>query len=286
MPRIRLTYVLLLVSLLIYCTSFFLNPKSPKSFDVVRRKPNRKSDTVPHQPQEKPKDLQESDNMRQKKKKKEFGPPDDTVERLRVVAENLAGEHDDGGSKSDHEANKDQTFDPIAEILANLQPTTTSTIVATPTPKVYTEADWRSHYSPLLTNPSPYGKDFLPERTLANAAIVILCRNSELQPLRHTIREFEDRFNRKFGYPYVLLNDVPFTQEFKETISNLTRANTTFGLIPEEMWSWPPWIEQETALRYMQRLEAQRVMYGGSLSYRHMCRFNSGFFYRHPLLKG
>lgn len=276
MPRIRLTYVLLLVGLLVYTTSLILNSKSPKSLDVVRRKPNRKSEPPQHH-QEKPKDLPEVNDA---PRNKEPERPDDTVERLRVVAENLAGD-DHGGSKP----NQDQPFD-IAEILANLQPTTTTTIIATPTPKVYTEADWMTHYSPLLTNPSPYGNDFLPERTLANAAIVILCRNSELQPLRRTIREFEDRFNRKFGYPYVLLNDVPFTEKFKETISNLTRANTTFGLIPEEMWSWPPWIEQETALRYMQRLEAQRVMYGGSLSYRHMCRFNSGFFYRHPLLQG
>lgn len=29
---------------------------------------------------------------------------------------------------------------------------------------------------------------------------------------------------------------------------------------------------------------AQNVIYGGSVPYRNMCRFNSGFFYRHPLL--
>jgi alpha 1,2-mannosyltransferase len=27
------------------------------------------------------------------------------------------------------------------------------------------------------------------------------------------------------------------------------------------------------------------VLYGGSVSYRNMCRFNSGFFYRHELLQ-
>ena len=30
-------------------------------------------------------------------------------------------------------------------------------------------------------------------------------------------------------------------------------------------------------------MEANNVIYGGSLSYRFMCRYNSGFFFRHPL---
>lgn len=30
----------------------------------------------------------------------------------------------------------------------------------------------------------------------------------------------------------------------------------------------------------MEEMEAKGILYGGSLSYRHMCRFNSGFFYR------
>ena len=32
-------------------------------------------------------------------------------------------------------------------------------------------------------------------------------------------------------------------------------------------------------------MERRNIIYGGSLSYRHMCRFNSGFFFRHELLK-
>jgi len=31
-------------------------------------------------------------------------------------------------------------------------------------------------------------------------------------------------------------------------------------------------------------MEDDRVIYGGSVPYRNMCRFNSGFFFRHPLL--
>jgi hypothetical protein len=35
----------------------------------------------------------------------------------------------------------------------------------------------------------------------------------------------------------------------------------------------------------MQEMEAKNILYGGSLSYRHMCRFNSGFFYRLEVLQ-
>ena len=35
----------------------------------------------------------------------------------------------------------------------------------------------------------------------------------------------------------------------------------------------------------MQEMEAKNILYGGSLSYRHMCRFNSGFFYRLEVLE-
>jgi alpha 1,2-mannosyltransferase len=50
----------------------------------------------------------------------------------------------------------------------------------------------------------------------ANATFVILCRNSDMGGTLRSIRDIEDRFNRKYGYPYVLLNEEPFTDEFKK----------------------------------------------------------------------
>ncbi|KAI8148339.1 glycolipid 2-alpha-mannosyltransferase-domain-containing protein [Fennellomyces sp. T-0311] len=123
-----------------------------------------------------------------------------------------------------------------------------------------------------------------PGDTRANAVIVILVRNNELRPMRRTIREFEDRFNRKYKYPYVFLNDEPFTEIFKASISALTDAPIEFGLVPDTMWSVPEWVNQTLMNEKMSDMQAQGVLYGGSLSYRHMCRFNSGYFYHHPLL--
>ncbi|KAI8575755.1 hypothetical protein K450DRAFT_180342 [Umbelopsis ramanniana AG] len=119
----------------------------------------------------------------------------------------------------------------------------------------------------------------------ANAVIVVLCRNSELVPMRRTLREFEDRFNRKYQYPYVFLNDEPFNNEFKTSIKALTNSKVIFGDINEEMWSYPDFVNQSVAANQLQDYQARGVMYGGSLSYRHMCRFNSGFFYNHPLVQ-
>ncbi|CAG8849171.1 30907_t:CDS:1, partial [Racocetra persica] len=48
-------------------------------------------------------------------------------------------------------------------------------------------------------------------------------------------------------------------------------------LIPKEMWDYPPWINQTKAADTRKEMETKKIIYGGSESYRHMCRFNSGF---------
>lgn len=50
----------------------------------------------------------------------------------------------------------------------------------------------------------------------ANATFVILARNTDVDGTIRSIRDIEDRFNRARGYPYVILNEVPFTEEFKK----------------------------------------------------------------------
>lgn len=65
--------------------------------------------------------------------------------------------------------------------------------------------------------------------TRANAAFVILTRNKELDDVRWTMRQLEARFNHKFNYPYVFLNDEPFTEEFRELTSGMTNAKIQYG---------------------------------------------------------
>lgn len=50
----------------------------------------------------------------------------------------------------------------------------------------------------------------------ANATLVMLARNKELEEVVFSMKQLEDRFNKKFNYPWVFLNDEPFTEEFKK----------------------------------------------------------------------
>jgi alpha 1,2-mannosyltransferase len=45
----------------------------------------------------------------------------------------------------------------------------------------------------------------------------------------------------------------------------LTRASISFGLIPEEHWLQPDWIDEQRASDVRQRMMAKGVMYGGEL---------------------
>ncbi|KAG1827259.1 nucleotide-diphospho-sugar transferase [Suillus subaureus] len=112
----------------------------------------------------------------------------------------------------------------------------------------------------------------------------MLARNTDLNGVISSVEQLEARFNRKFNYPWVFLNDVPFTTDFKRRVSVLTDADVSFGVIPRENWVQPDWIDEGRAQEGRNKLVRQGVIYGGSVSYRNMCRFNSGFFFRHELL--
>ncbi|RUS15072.1 glycolipid 2-alpha-mannosyltransferase-domain-containing protein [Endogone sp. FLAS-F59071] len=135
--------------------------------------------------------------------------------------------------------------------------------------------------------PATADTDFPPTTTTTDpvsAVFVILVRNSELGGIISSISQLEERFNWRFNYPYVFLNDDEFTDEFKQRTTALTRAQTFYGKVDVGMWGWPQWINQTLAREKMDELARNGVVYGGSESYRHMCRFQSGFFFRHPLL--
>ncbi|EPS39097.1 hypothetical protein H072_7120 [Dactylellina haptotyla CBS 200.50] len=119
---------------------------------------------------------------------------------------------------------------------------------------------------------------------LEKAAFVMLIRNGELEDALRSMKQIEDRFNHRWHYPWVFLNDVPFTEEFVRETTKRASGPTEYGLIPEQHWSVPPEIDQVKMRAAMKKMEEDRVIYGGSLSYRHMCRFNSGFFWRQPIL--
>jgi len=79
------------------------------------------------------------------------------------------------------------------------------------------------------------------------------------------------------------LNDEPFTDEFIEKTMLMTSSKTFYELIPPEDWNPPPFINT-TKLEENIEKSQNDVIYGFSKSYRNMCHFNSGYFYKQKRL--
>ncbi|KAI9255430.1 nucleotide-diphospho-sugar transferase [Helicostylum pulchrum] len=90
-----------------------------------------------------------------------------------------------------------------------------------------------------------------PPTKRAKAAMVILVRNKEQDAIAETLVNFQDKFNRNFDYPYVFLNEEPFTEEFKSAMRVAApKATMKFGLVPKSQWSYPSWVDQKKAKQY------------------------------------
>ncbi|KAJ2975068.1 hypothetical protein NUW58_g8461 [Xylaria curta] len=80
------------------------------------------------------------------------------------------------------------------------------------------------------------------------------------------------------------LNDKPFDDTFKKVTTSLVSGKTHYGEIPYEHWSFPEHIDQDKAKKVREDMAQRKIIYGDSISYRHMCRFESGFFFRQELM--
>ncbi|KAL0568552.1 hypothetical protein V5O48_013431 [Marasmius crinis-equi] len=108
----------------------------------------------------------------------------------------------------------------------------------------------------------------------ANATFVVLARNSDLENTVRSIRRMEDRFNRVHQYPYVILNEEPFTDVFKERVSNVITSSVEYGLIPKEHWYQPDWIDEKKATASRKKMEQDGVIYGGEPDVHFHCDVN------------
>jgi len=142
--------------------------------------------------------------------------------------------------------------------------------------------------APVDQGTTPKPPDSLPPAAFpgarANATFVTLARNSDIWEISKSIRAVEDRFNRKFNYDWVFLNEQPFDDHFKKVTTALVSGTTKYGLIPPKHWSFPEWIDQDKAKKVRKEMGEKKIIYGDSISYRHMCRFESGFFFQQELL--
>ncbi|KXS95476.1 hypothetical protein AC578_6866 [Pseudocercospora eumusae] len=151
-------------------------------------------------------------------------------------------------------------------------------------------ADVAAPKHPQNTSPNPAvgSQQQLPPTSAPgprmNATFVTLARNSDVWEISRSIRQVEDRFNRNYNYDWVFLNDAEFDDTFKKVTTALTSGNARYGKIDEQHWGFPEWIDQEKAKKVREDMHERKIIYGDSISYRHMCRYESGFFFRHPLM--
>jgi alpha 1,2-mannosyltransferase len=163
-------------------------------------------------------------------------------------------------------------------------PSTTDILGGTSNSKEYSGIPIKAGESATTPNTHPGLPDATVEGPRMNATFVTLARNSDIWEIARSIRQVEDRFNRKFHYDWVFLNDKPFDATFKKVTSSLVSGSTHYGEIPKEHWSFPEHIDQEKARKVREDMAQKKIIYGDSISYRHMCRFESGFFFRQPLM--
>ncbi|KAJ7030989.1 glycosyl transferase, partial [Mycena alexandri] len=62
----------------------------------------------------------------------------------------------------------------------------------------------------------------------------------------------------------------------KRRLNAVASGDVLYGQVPREHWVQPDWIDEDRATKGREQLVADNVIYGGSFSYRNMCRFNSG----------
>lgn len=131
----------------------------------------------------------------------------------------------------------------------------------------------------------PPAEDSMESYKRANATIVSLVRNSEVIALAQTIRKLERVFNSKYRYPYVFLNDQPFTERFKKRVRKLSKAPMEFVTVPQELWVKPPFIDTAKEKKAVELLQKKNVAHAKETSYHNMCRFYLGNFFRVPALR-
>ncbi|CCK69373.1 mannosyltransferase YUR1 KNAG_0C02620 [Huiozyma naganishii CBS 8797] len=117
-----------------------------------------------------------------------------------------------------------------------------------------------------------------------NATLLMLVRNMELEGALDSMKSLEDSFNRMYHYDWTFMNDVPFSPEFIEATTAMASGRTQYALIPSEDWDRPQWINETRFEEALNTMEEDGVLYGNSKSYRNMCRFNSGYFFRQKIL--
>lgn len=156
-----------------------------------------------------------------------------------------------------------------------------STPLSYPSSSSSSSSSQESAHLPVQSRTHPVGKY---DNRLENATMYTLCQNKDLEEMVDAVRSVEEKFNKDYHYDWVFLNNEDFSKEFKDAINAETSGNVYFGKINKEAWGYPDYIDLEKAAQTREWMLENNVIYGDMESYHHMCRYQSGFFFRHPLM--
>jgi len=96
----------------------------------------------------------------------------------------------------------------------------------------------------------------------------------------------EERFNHRYNYPYVFLNNVELEQDKRIQLTRLTSAKVVFGVMSKKLWGYPSWYKGKHTRAAQKHSEPQYTPVEGPERFHFLDRFYSGLFHRHPLLRG
>lgn len=110
-----------------------------------------------------------------------------------------------------------------------------------------------------------------------NAVLVMLARNSEIHQAKSTVESVERAFNHLYNYPILFLNDEPWDDEFVRQLNETSSGLATFDVVPNDQWTFPEWLDVESARQSIEDQGGLGGPYAGREGYHHMCRFFSGY---------
>lgn len=88
----------------------------------------------------------------------------------------------------------------------------------------------------------------------ANSTFMMLARNSFVNSAVTSIAGVQRQFYDTFGYPWVFLNDEPWTPHFFQKVTKAVGegSEARFDTISKDMWGYPEWIDQKRAHKSME----------------------------------
>ena len=116
-------------------------------------------------------------------------------------------------------------------------------------------------------------KDY-EDSTKPKAAIHYLIRSNpdEMKELFQSLQLLDKYFNNKFKYPVIMFHENDLTEATKQKLRDSTNSNLIFQNVTLTI---PDFIKQPV----------QKYLYGKSIGYRHMCRFQAMGIYEQPIMK-